>query len=72
MTVLSLAVRLTGNLTRIGYWPGTTALTFQGWETIARLMCPSGHGLYNAANQPTATDPCNVAFLSYLKKLSDL
>jgi ABC-type glycerol-3-phosphate transport system substrate-binding protein len=61
-----------GNLTRIGYWPGTTALTFQGWETIARLMCPIGHGLYNAANQPTATDPCNVAFLSYLKKLSDL
>lgn len=61
-----------GNLTRIGYWPGTTALTFSGWETIARLMCPPGHGPYNAANQPTATDPCNVTFLTYLKKLTDL
>jgi hypothetical protein len=56
-----------GNLQRIGYWPGVDS-----WETIGTLMCPPGHGLYNAADQPTATDPCNVAYLSYLKKLSDL
>lgn len=61
-----------GNLTRIGYWPGITALTFKVWQTIATLMCPLGHGLYNSKDQPTATDPCNVAFLTYLKKLSDL
>jgi len=54
-------------LTRIGYWPGTDS-----WETIGTLMCPIGHGLYNAADQPTATDPCNVAYLGYLKKLADL
>ncbi len=56
-----------GNLTRIGYWPGANT-----WETTATLMCPRGHGLYNAADQPTATDPCNVAYLGYLKKLADL
>jgi ABC-type glycerol-3-phosphate transport system substrate-binding protein len=61
-----------GNLTRIGYWPGISSLTFNAWQTVARGMCHLGHGLYNAANQPTATDPCNVAFMSYLKKLSDL
>ena len=55
-----------GNLRRVGYWPGPS------WGTMSRLMCPPGHGLYNRANQPTATDPCNVAWLSYLKKLSDL
>jgi len=56
-----------GDLTRIGYWPG-----IDSWETIGTLMCSPGHGLYNAANQPTATDPCNVAYLRYLKSLSDL
>lgn len=56
-----------GNLTRIGYWPG-----LDSWETIGTLMCPRGHGLYNAANQPTATDPCNLAYLRYLKALADL
>jgi hypothetical protein len=40
---------------------------------MSTLMCPLGHGLYNAkTDQPTATDPCNVAWLSYLKKLVDL
>src|SRR5438477_2194393 len=58
-----------GNLARIGYWPGVTPYI---WQRIGRLMCPVGHGLYNQANQPTATDPCNVAYLSYLKKLVDL
>jgi ABC-type glycerol-3-phosphate transport system substrate-binding protein len=61
-----------GNLTNIGYWPGISSLTFNVWQTVARGMCSVGHGLYNTANQPTATDPCNVAFLTYLKKLSDL
>ena len=56
-----------GDLTRIGYWP-----SIDSWETIGTLMCSPGHGLYNAANQPTATDPCNVAYLRYLKSLSDL
>ncbi len=60
-----------GNLTRIGYWPAS-GLTANVFETTGTLMCPPGHGLYNTANQPTATDPCNVAFLTYLKKLSDL
>jgi hypothetical protein len=55
------------HLVRIGYWPGADS-----WETIGTLMCPFGHGLYNAADQPTATDPCNVAYLHYLKKLVDL
>jgi len=63
------AVRLdaVGNPTRIGYWPGTDS-----WASIGTLMCPPGHGLYSAADQPTATDPCNVSYLRYLKKLSDL
>jgi ABC-type glycerol-3-phosphate transport system substrate-binding protein len=61
-----------GNLKRIGYWPGITSLTFHVWETMARGFCPVGHGMYNAQNQPTATDSCNVAFLTYLKKLADL
>lgn len=56
-----------GNLTRIGYWPG-----IDSWDSVGTLMCPPGHGLYNAADQPTATDPCNVAYLRYLMKLSDL
>ena len=61
-----------GNLTRIGYWPGLVTSTGLTWQTISTLMCPVGHGLYNAANQPTANDPCNIAFMTYLKKLSDL
>jgi ABC-type glycerol-3-phosphate transport system substrate-binding protein len=56
-----------GKLLRIGYWPGTDS-----WETIATLMCSPGHGLYDAHDQPTATDPCNLAYLQYLKKLVDL
>jgi ABC-type glycerol-3-phosphate transport system substrate-binding protein len=64
-----LAVRFdaAGNLTRIGYWPGADT-----WETTATLMCPRGHGLYDAADQPTATDPCNVAYLDYLQQLASL
>jgi ABC-type glycerol-3-phosphate transport system substrate-binding protein len=56
-----------GNPTRIGYWPGVDS-----WETTGTLMCPVGHGLYNAADQPTATDPCNVQYLQYLAKLATL
>jgi ABC-type glycerol-3-phosphate transport system substrate-binding protein len=56
-----------GNLTRIGYWPGVDS-----WETTGTLMCPVGRGLYNAADQPTATDPCNLAYLGYLAKLTKL
>ena len=56
-----------GNLTRIGYWPGTDS-----WETIGTLMCPPGHGLYGSGDQPTATDPCNAAYLRYLARLADL
>ncbi len=56
-----------GRLTRIGYWPGADS-----WETTGTLMCSPGHGLYNADNQPTATDLCNVTYLGYLKKLADL
>jgi hypothetical protein len=56
-----------GNLLRIGYWPGVDS-----WETIGTLMCPLGHGLYNRANQPTATDPCNLAYLQFLTKLVKL
>ena len=58
---------LTGTLTRIGYWPGT-----ESWETIGTLMCPPGHGLYGPGDQPTATDPCNAAYLRYLARLVDL
>lgn len=54
-----------GNLTRIGYWPGTTV-----WGAIP--MCPPSRGLYDKNNQPTATDSCVVSWLSYLKKLVDL
>jgi ABC-type glycerol-3-phosphate transport system substrate-binding protein len=62
-----------GNLTRIGYWPFSAgAPAGYTWETMARGMCPVGHGIYNAQNQPTATDPCNVAYMTFLKKLSDL
>jgi multiple sugar transport system substrate-binding protein len=61
-----------GNLTRIGYWPGLQAQAGNYWESMETLFCSVGHGLYNAADQPTATDPCNVAALTYLKKLSDL
>jgi len=60
-----------GNLTRIGYWPAGS-ITQIPWQTTARLFCTVGHGLYNAANQPTATDPCNLAYLTYVKKLTDL
>jgi ABC-type glycerol-3-phosphate transport system substrate-binding protein len=60
-----------GNLTRIGYWPGS-GITGLPWQTTSTLFCTVGHGRYNAANQPTATDPCNVTFLTYLKKLTDL
>jgi len=56
-----------GNPTHIGYWPGVDS-----WETTGTLMCPVGHGLYNAADQPTATDPCNVQYLQYLAKLAKL
>ena len=56
-----------GNPTRIGYWPGVDS-----WETTGTLMCPVGHGLYNAADQPTATDPCNVEYLQYLAQLARL
>jgi hypothetical protein len=35
-------------------------------------MCSPGHGLYDAANRPTATDPCNLAYLRYLQSLSQL
>ena len=56
-----------GTLTRIGYWPGTDS-----WETIGTLMCPPGHGLYGPGDQPTATDPCNAAYLRYLARLVTL
>lgn len=61
-----------GNLTRIGYFPSGSGPSGIGWQTTARGMCPVGHGIYNAQNQPTATDPCNVAWLTYVKKLVDL
>ena len=61
-----------GNLTRIGYWPIGGGPAGGVWETTARGMCAVDHGIYDARNQPTATDPCNVAFLTYLKKLTDL
>ncbi len=62
-----------GNLTRIGYWPFSTgAPAGYTWETMARGMCAVGHGMYDARNQPTATDPCNVEYLTYLKQLVDL
>lgn len=54
-------------LRRIGYWPGVDS-----WETIGTLMCAPGHGLFDAANRPTATDPCNLAYLRFLKQLADL
>ncbi len=55
------------NLVRIGFWPG-----IDSWQSTGTLMCPPGHGLYDAASRPTATDPCNVAYLQYLKSLSTL
>ena len=61
-----------GNLTRIGYFPSGSGPSGVNWQTTARGMCPIGHGIYNTANQPTADDPCNVAWLTYIKKLSDL
>ncbi len=67
MSAKAVRFDASGNLLRIGYWPGTDS-----WETIGTLMCPPGHGLYDATNQPTAIDPCNVAYLGYLKKLADL
>jgi ABC-type glycerol-3-phosphate transport system substrate-binding protein len=60
-----------GNLTRIGYWPDAPSMGTGGGNGNYG-MCPPGHGLYNAADQPTADDPCNVAYLTYLKKLADL
>lgn len=65
-----------GNLTRIGYWPNDPGL-YDSWggggiPAASALMCPPGHGLYNAHNEPTATDPCNVAWMTYQKKLADL
>lgn len=60
-----------GNLTRIGYWPDAPSMGgSDGYTNLG--MCPPGHGLYNAANQPTADDPCDVAYLTYLKQLADL
>lgn len=61
-----------GNLTRIGFWPGLNAQLGYFWHSLGTLFCPSGHGIYSSADQPTATDPCNVAALTYLKKLVDL
>lgn len=61
-----------GNLTRIGYFPSGSGPSGVNWQTTARGMCPVGHGIYNTANQPTADDPCNVAWLGYIKQLSEL
>ncbi|HWE63444.1 MAG TPA: extracellular solute-binding protein, partial [Chloroflexota bacterium] len=61
-----------GNLTRIGYWPVGAGAAGVFWQTTGRLFCPSGHGIYDARNQPTAADPCNVKAMNYLKQLSDL
>ena len=61
-----------GNLTRIGYFPSGSGPSGVNWQTTGRGMCPVGHGIYNAADQPTANDPCNAAWLTYLKKLVDL
>jgi len=67
MSVKAVRFDAVGALARIGYWPGVDS-----WQTTGTLMCAPGHGLYDAANRPTATDPCNVAYLRYLKKLSDV
>jgi ABC-type glycerol-3-phosphate transport system substrate-binding protein len=67
MSQRAVRVDAAGALQRIGYWPG-----IDSWETIGTLMCAPGHGLFDAANRPTATDPCNLAYLEYLKKLADL
>ena len=61
-----------GNLARIGYWPVGSGAAGVFWQTVARGFCPAGHGIYNAQNQPTATDPCNVAAMTFLKQLTDL
>jgi ABC-type glycerol-3-phosphate transport system substrate-binding protein len=61
-----------GNLTRIGYWPLGSGPAGVFWQTAARGFCPVGRGIYNTQNQPTANDACNVAAMTYLKKLADL